>query len=432
VITALGRSSPIWQGGGAVGHGHYSGEIDTLRIWMAARSTEDISRDVDFHGCPSDPLLEACYTFEATVNDSATYIEDNSGHAVYLFTASAASPYRAYCVNIDDGGFNTHTGSARGLMWGFCGDTADDNKPKLPGSGAAYDLPDMQAIEQNLALQGIGALDAHVGCGAMFLKLTMNQALGFGGAVYYDSCGRLDKVCFLQGVEAHVGSNAVFISKNRASAGAAVYVDCPDLGPECANAFDKSNVFGLIPSFAKMHFDSNVASHFGDDVGTKPKELRWSRRSPHRLTLVPSRVAGSCLSLAAQDAQGVPEQQQQERLSLAVQPFDALGSVVRGIEDVIEIRMCATQDLCMKDTAFLPVLFVPFDKVTGVSQARLDFECLIGTSEIAVEVQIAASQVPSLRAIVRCGACRASEAKTHEGCHWDLVLQKVQRESICY
>ena len=55
-------------------------------------------------------------------------------------------------------------------------------------------------------------------------RLEHNTAGGLGGALYYDSCSKLDRTYFVQGVEPLSGSRAILLRHNRARAGGAVYV----------------------------------------------------------------------------------------------------------------------------------------------------------------------------------------------------------------
>ena len=75
-------------------------------------------------------------------------------------------------------------------------------------------------------------------------RLEHNAAGVFGGALYYDSCSKLDKSCFVQGVGPLSGSRAILLRNNRASAGGAVYVECSNMGRSCAEAFNASNKIG--------------------------------------------------------------------------------------------------------------------------------------------------------------------------------------------
>ena len=75
-------------------------------------------------------------------------------------------------------------------------------------------------------------------------RLEHNAAGVFGGALYYDSCSKLDKSCFVQGVGPLSGSRAILLRNNRARAGGAVYVECSNMGRPCAEAFNASNKIG--------------------------------------------------------------------------------------------------------------------------------------------------------------------------------------------
>lgn len=75
-------------------------------------------------------------------------------------------------------------------------------------------------------------------------RLEHNTAGKLGGALYYDSCNKLDKACFVQGVGLFSSSRAILLRNNRAQAGGAVYVECSNIGGPCSEAFSASNKIG--------------------------------------------------------------------------------------------------------------------------------------------------------------------------------------------
>jgi hypothetical protein len=89
--------------------------------------------------------------------------------------------------------------------------------------------------------------------------------------------------------------------------------------------------------------------------------------------------------------------------------------VARGLEDIAEFRVCRTLSACTKDSTLLPAVYAPFDPETGVSSSIFQLECPLDADTVAVEVSLVRfAAVPALRAIIRCGRCRAGEIKTED------------------
>jgi len=111
-----------------------------------------------------------------------------------------------------------------------------------------------------------------------------NTAGGSGGAIYYDSCLKLDKACFVQGIGNQSSSRAVLLRHNKARAGGAVFVECQDLGSKCTEAFSDANKIGALPLLPKAEFTNNTASIYGNTITTKP--FRMELRQRELLTVV--------------------------------------------------------------------------------------------------------------------------------------------------
>ena len=107
-----------------------------------------------------------------------------------------------------------------------------------------------------------------------------------------------------------------------------------------------------------------------------------------------------------------------QQLAVAVQPLDSFGSVVRGLDDMIaEVRVCRALGPCTKDSVLLPVVYEPFDPQTGVSSSSFQLECPrgMGADKVALEVALVRfAEVPVLRALIRCGKCRAGESRVED------------------
>jgi len=239
-------------------------------------------------------------------------------------------------------------------------------------------------------------------------RLEHNTAGDLGGAIYYDSCSKLEKMCFVQGIEPLSGSRAILLRHNRARAGGAVYVECSDMGI-CAEAFGENNKIGVLPELPRAEFTGSQASSYGNTLATQPASMRWHVEGPGGLEIVPSRTS-QCTPRSDRSASSDSQQ-----LTVAVQPLDSLGTVARGLEDVAEVRVCRTLGACTKDSAVLPVVFEPFDPQTGVSTSSLQLECPLGANEVALVVSLVRFiEVPELRASILCGKCRAGESKTED------------------
>ena len=120
-------------------------------------------------------------------------------------------------------------------------------------------------------------------------RLEHNTAGGLGGALYYDSCSKLDKTCFVQGVEPLSGSRAILLRHNRARAGGAVYVECSDMGSICTETFGENNTIGALPQLPKVEFTGSQASFYGNTLATQPASMRWHEEGPGGVEIVPSR-----------------------------------------------------------------------------------------------------------------------------------------------
>jgi predicted outer membrane repeat protein len=362
--TAVGTGCPDWKpfwGSGRVlneyqpQNSEYSGAIDSLRFWKYARTSEEISSSLNV-GCAQSLLdstmstLASCYSFDV-YNESENFFPDESGHGFHLYAAppsssNVPSPHLAWCVNMDDKGFDSVADDFYTIMppswwdqaplkkmWGYC--SAGD-KPRLPGAGFKYNVADMVAAVLALSkIKDVSGLTAFTGCAQISLNMSYNSAQGHGGAIYYGSCQGLDAKCFVRGLGTRSGSNGMILHHNKAlsGAGGAIFVECHELGSDCTEMLGDANTLGVLPSIHKVHFEDNSAAAYGNKVATQPLALVWYGVSPAGVEIVPSRVS-QCTDEAARSSSRVFPQ-----LVAAVQPLDSFGSVARGLEDVAQVRV---------------------------------------------------------------------------------------------
>ena len=150
-------------------------------------------------------------------------------------------------------------------------------------------------------------------------RLEYNTAGKAGGALYYDSCSKLEKACFVQGVGPLSGSRAVLVRNNRARAGGAVFVECTNVGAVCAEVFSEDNKIGVLPQLPKVEFSGNAASSYGNNIATKATTmLNHDGGNRSIVELVPG----------------------QESLAVTVKLYDSQGGLVKGSEDIIEMVIC--------------------------------------------------------------------------------------------
>ena len=297
--TAIGGRSPDWQDGGT--SGYLSALVDELRFWHTQRTAKEIAAQ-RFTQCDDKSLsqsldLVSCYDFDVIL--SAPHIfRDSSRHQLHAFTASLHSPYLPWCENIDDNGIlildETKVASSQSpqhnegmaKMWGYC----NQNKIRLPGAGYNYSEIEMTKAATHIAQHTALVLQGYSGCGHVPLRLLRNTAqFGNGGAIYFDSCLRLDKKCFLGGIDALSSTRAILLHDNAAQSGGAVFVACHHIG-QCAGTFDDSNTIGSLPLLRKIEFEGNVAVLYGNTVASHASLLVWHDTSPSGLEIVPVRA----------------------------------------------------------------------------------------------------------------------------------------------
>ena len=409
--TAIGHGAPDWQEEGVFGLGNSTVLIDELRFWTTDRSAANISQSM-LAGCldltGSSPQLAACYSFDeaftSDAHDRKEFFADTSQSAIPAFVASHSSPYLPWCENIDDDGVLKMDDEWRNLgggwydtakFWGYC----SSNKPRLPGAGFDYDEAAMEEAARSRLKGTAAVLKSYPGCGDLPLQLEHNVAGAFGGAIYYDSCFKLDKACFVLGIGRLSSSRAILLRNNQAQSGGGIYVACSAL-KECEEVFDNENVIGALPELPKVELTGSTSSLYGDRLATQPAALTWYLGAPEGSQVVPSRT--NQIVDAAQ------------LLVFAVRPVDSLGSIAIGLDDIVEVRVCGATGECTKDDLITPLVFATFDKISAVSSLEFQIECPIEEDKIAIEVELIKYEVPALRASVNCGRCRPGESKTED------------------
>jgi hypothetical protein len=297
--TAIGGRSPDWQDGGT--SGYLSALVDELRFWHTQRTAKEIATQ-RFTQCDDKSLsqsldLVSCYDFDVILSAPHVF-RDSSRHQLHAFTASLHSPYLPWCENIDDNGIlildETKVASSQSpqhnegtaKMWGYC----DQNKIRLPGAGYNYSEIEITKAATHIAQHTALVLQGYSGCGHVPLRLLRNTAqFGNGGAIYFDSCLRLDKACFLGGIDTLSSTRAILLHDNAAQSGGAIFVACHHIG-QCAGTFDDSNTIGSLPLLRKIEFEGNVAVLYGNTVASHASLLVWHGRSPSGLEIVPVRA----------------------------------------------------------------------------------------------------------------------------------------------
>jgi len=418
--SGIGHGAPDWQNGGDFGNAECL-ELDELRLWAAPRTPSDISLNV-YTGCGdlSDPnkWLAACYSFDETsasdegLEGLKDYFPDSSPNAIPAFVARHGSPYLPWCLNMDDEGalkLDSSLGAELPQMWGYC-----TIKPRLPGAGFDYIETTMEVAARHRAeailLRDASVLRYYPGCADVPMILEYNAAEMLGGAFYYDSCVRLDKMCFLQGVDIMSSSKAVLLSNNQAGVGGAIYVKCQDIGTQCSQVFGDANVIGALPALNKVDFTDSTATIYGDRIATKAASLHWHGISNRSIVML---TPG------------------QEPLSLIVKLFDSQGNVVRGSDDAIELLICpviSSEDECTFASSSVPPINKGFDPLTGLSNIEAAVECGVSSSASAQERAgsmhtivntemvfqlrvIGAEYIPKLSGRIHCNQCQTGQKK---------------------
>jgi len=296
-------------------------------------------------------------------------------------------------MNMDDDGelsldISTETYDRSGTkMWGYC-----TSKPRLPGAGYAYNEAVMEAANAHRLAGTVTVLELYPGCGDLQLRLSYNIAGGYGGAIFYDSCLRLDKACFMQGVGPLSGSRAVLLGHNTARLGGAVYVKCQDMGI-CAGMFDETNKLGVLPLLPKVEFTGSKSSAYGygNFLATTPSRLQWHQKDNSSIVLVPG----------------------QQPLALSVKLFDSVdlpdGTLVIGSQDVIELLICpvtGVADVCTFSSASIPALNAGFHPKTGLSYIQQAVECAVGQNEMSFQILVlGAEYIGKIAGRISCTHC---------------------------
>jgi len=215
---------------------------------------------------------------------------------------------------------------------------------------------------------------SYPGCGTLPLVLEYNTAGRRGGAIYFDSCNRLDKTCFVQGLGPRSSSKAILLLHNRAQAGGAIFVECSDIGSMCAEMLGESNSIGALSLLPKIELRGNIASLYGNTLANKAVRLALHHHNDTSVTSVGNfRV--------------VPGQ---EPLKLVIKLFDSQNSLVIGSGDILEVLICpvtGAADVCTFSSASVPVLNQGFDPLTGLRCVGVRF-CGCVYAHVCVRVRV--------------------------------------------
>ena len=274
-------------------------------------------------------------------------------------------------------------------MWGYCA-----SKPRLPGAGYDYNESDMEAANARRLAGTVAVLEYYPACGDLPLRLSENIARRYGGAIYYDSCFRLESFCFMQGIGPLSSSRAVLLNSNRASAGGSVYVDCKDMGL-CAKVFAETNTIGVLPLLPKVEFKGSTSSAYGDSIATKPIRIEWHQKDNSSIALVPG----------------------QQPFAFVLKLFDSVGngSLVIGSEDIIEVLICPVTgiaDVCTLSSASIPAINQGFDPITGLSNIQADLECAIGQNEMSFQIRVVGAEyIEKITGRIVCKYCDTGQRR---------------------
>jgi len=75
----------------------------------------------------------------------------------------------------------------------------------------------------------------------------------------------------------------------------------------------------------------------------------------------------------------------QDALSLEVRLYDDTGSLVRGTDDVIEVRICNTSGVCSTKNGIVPSSYIGFNPASGIAQVEARVECPTGNDTAVFE-----------------------------------------------
>ena len=241
-----------------------------------------------------------------------------------------------------------------------------------------------------------------------------------------------------------------------------MFVQCPNMGI-CAETFGEGNKVGALPQLPKVELTGSQASSYGNALATQPNSIKWLLKTPHGSEIVPGRetqlrrvmkaycqehdvlglteetthlrsmspnMPANPLNFLAAELRRHLDQPTQSRMDqfsatlaesssnvpqqlvVAVEPVDSLGTVTRGMDFIVQVRVCRTRGECTAQSSLLPAVFQPCDKMTGISSSSFQLECPIGENEVALEVELVGfAHVPVLKAMIRCGKCRPGESK---------------------
>lgn len=103
-----------------------------------------------------------------------------------------------------------------------------------------------------------------------------------------------------------------------------------------------------------------------------------------------------------------------DAILFSVKMYDDLQNLVRGSDDLIEVRICSVTGPCDGMNTLIPSSYHSFDKQTGIAKVADPFECPVGSDVAAFEVSLVGSVgVPTLRGNIVCSPCSVGHSRTH-------------------
>ena len=460
---------------------YFDGAIANLRLWgeeyrPSHNSTAFHVNCSQFSKEGSAGLL-ACVDLNGSLQDVAGSI---------TFSPRYGDKFLPWCTAVDDSGefllfentTNTTQQQDNGKNWGFCSD-----KRPLPSAGYDYEAAEMESLAISESLTDI--FSKHPGCGRVPIRFIRNRATGKGGAVYRDNCdtdSSRRSLCFIDGNSPQTGyaetHQVLFVGNVAGIAGGAVYVECVTFGQACIAMLNTTLALPIAGGPQRqIVFDANYATGWGNDLATAPARIEFvrqldqnasssispasgmsrkipllERQASEKRTFIPnitfytaetsthsktrsshdslSRIL-STLALqvdttATSDRQYVPGI---EAINFTVVLFDNSSMIVRGSDDVLRVRVCASvaNGDCFDDTnSLIPVPFFPFNPRTGLCTAAggQPIVCASGRRSVYVQFSLAGSNIAPLVATVDCLPCppASSQEENLEQGTWKCVL----------
>ena len=458
---------------------YFDGTLARLRLWGTEYIPGNHSTMLSSANCArlaseGAAGLLACLDLNGSLEDASGSI---------MLSPRYGDKFLPWCTAVDDGGefILYESGSYNsqkdfGENWGFCSESIP-----LPSTGYNYDPAAMALLAMAQSLADINL--QHPGCGRVPIRFIQNRASGKGGAVYRDSCDTASSrrsQCFIDGNSPQSGyaqtHQVLFVGNEAGIAGGAVYVECMTFGPGCVDMLNATLALPLAGGpQQQVFFSANRALGWGNDLATAPARIDFVQQlegaAPassqatdmtrvtslqssinDRMHLVQTEISNngmgsnqsrSILShnsmysssermlglesdmTATSDRQYVPGL---DTINFTVILFDNRSMIVRGSNDVVRVRVCASvaNGDCFDDAASLiPVPFFPFNSQTGLCTAAggQPIVCASGERSVNVQFSLAGSEIAPLVASVLCLPCPPGSAQQEDLIHgsWQCV-----------